>query len=178
VISAGGIEAIASGATVSGLKVASGVTLLVDSGGTAAGTKLLSGGTETVSASGKIVGAVTFAPKATLSIAGTTGIAPTISGFAATDTLDLASFTFKTTEKLSFVENAAKTQGVLTVTDGEHYLVRAIYGSGIPLGDRQSRGNGDHLFGGETQRPCRSYRRSRLAAASMAAAQAIRHPAL
>jgi hypothetical protein len=46
------------------------------------------------------------------------GFAADLSGFGAGDTLDLTGFSFSGGPKLSFVENANNTQGILTVTDG------------------------------------------------------------
>jgi hypothetical protein len=46
----------------------------------------------------------------------------------ATDTLDLTTFDYKATEKLSFVENAAKTQGTLTITDGTFHASVTLFG--------------------------------------------------
>ena len=46
------------------------------------------------------------------------GFSGGISGFAAGETLDLTTFGFGAGEKLAFAENAANTQGVLTITDG------------------------------------------------------------
>lgn len=117
VVGSGGVEDIAAGVNVSGLIVGTGATLIVLSGGTASAT-ILSGGTEIVSSGGIVGGIVTFAVHSELSVGATKGIALTVSKFVATDTLDLAAFRFTAGEKLSLVENKAKTQGVLTVTDG------------------------------------------------------------
>ena len=134
VVSSGGSEAIATGITVNGLSVANGVTLTVRSGASAGKTKLLSGGTEIVAVGGKISGAVTFAPGATLAIAGTNGIAPTILGFAANDTLDLKSFAFKPTEKLTYVAANGKAQGTLTITDGAFKASVTLFGQYVAAG--------------------------------------------
>jgi hypothetical protein len=61
-------------------------------------------------------------------------VALTVSGFAATDTLDLASFKFGTTEKHSFTENAAKTKGVLTITDGTLHASITLFGQYVATG--------------------------------------------
>jgi hypothetical protein len=63
-----------------------------------------------------------------LIIAGTAKIAPSLESFAPTDTLDLASFAHKAGEKLSFVENAAKTKGVLTLTDAALTATVTLFG--------------------------------------------------
>jgi large repetitive protein len=109
------------------------VTMVVSSGGTATGTAL-HGGTEIVSSGGVIGGAVTFKANSKLSVAAKTGVTLTVSGFAATDTLDLASFKFHTTETLSFVENAAKTKGVLTITDGTLHASITLFGLHVAAG--------------------------------------------
>ena len=64
----------------------------------------------------------------------TRGVAPTLSGFKTTDTLDLTKFAFKATEKLTFVENAAKTQGVLTITDGALKATVTLFGQYVAAG--------------------------------------------
>jgi len=112
---------VGSGVTVSGLAVGSGVGLTVSSGGSAMAVTL-KGGT------------VTFGAHAELAVAGTTGIAATISGFSATDTLDFAAFTFKAGENLSFVENTAKTSGVLTITDGALKASVTLFGNYVATG--------------------------------------------
>jgi hypothetical protein len=120
------------------------VTLLVSSGGVA-GATTLNGGTEIVSAGGKIVGAVTMTGfKNRLSAAGMANTAFAVSGFGATDTLDLASFAFKASEKLSFVENKAKTKGVLTVTDGSLKATITLFGQYVAAGFHLA---GDHAAG-------------------------------
>jgi autotransporter passenger strand-loop-strand repeat protein len=133
VVSSGAIEGVGSGATISGFTVGTGITLSVLAGGTASNT-LLNGGTEIVSSGGIIGGIVKFGTNAKLSIAATKGVAVTLSGFKATDTLDLAGFAFKTTEKLSFVENAAKTSGTLRVTDGTQRATITLFGQYVAAG--------------------------------------------
>jgi len=131
VIASGGSEAVAAGVKVSGLTVGAGVTLIVSSGGTASATVL--GGTEIVSAGGIVAGTTKFAAHGKLTVSATTGVALSISGFAATDTLDLAGFGFKAA-KLTFVENNAKTSGVLTVTDGALHASVTLFGQYIAKG--------------------------------------------
>ena len=135
VISSGGSEAVAAGVKVSGLTVGAGVTLLVSLGGTASATVL--GGTEIVSAGGIVGGTTKFTAHGKLTVSATTGIALSISDFATTDTLDLAGFGFKAA-KLAFVENKAKTSGVLTVTDGTlHASVTLLGATGdVPFSSR------------------------------------------
>jgi autotransporter passenger strand-loop-strand repeat protein len=133
-LTSGATEAVAKGAKVSGLKVGAGVTLVVSSGGIASVTTL-TGGTETVLNGGKIVGAVTMTgTKDRLSVAGKTGVAFIVSGFAKTDTLDLPSFKFSTAEKLVFVENKAKTAGTLTITDGALKATVTLFGQYVATG--------------------------------------------
>jgi hypothetical protein len=55
---------------------------------------------------------------APLSDAAANGATPTVSGFAATDTIDLTTFKFGTSETLPFAERAQKTSGTLTIKDG------------------------------------------------------------
>jgi len=105
------------------------------SSGAVASATALSGGTETVLAGGKVAGAVTMTgTKDKLSVAGTSGIAFGVKGFAKTDTIDLASFKFGSGEKLSFVENKAKTQGTLTITDGALKASITLFGNYVAAG--------------------------------------------
>jgi autotransporter passenger strand-loop-strand repeat protein len=131
-ISSGGSEGVAAGVKVSSLTVGAGVTLFVSSGGTASATIL--GGREIVSAGGIVGGTTKFEAHGKLTVSATTGVALSISGFAATDTLDLAGFGFKSTEKLTFVENKAKTSGVLTVTDGVLHASVTLFGQYVVAG--------------------------------------------
>jgi autotransporter passenger strand-loop-strand repeat protein len=134
-VSSGSFEAIAKGTTVKALQVGAGVTLTVSSGATASATTL-SGGTEIVASGGKIGGAVTFAKNTTkgeLEILGAKSAALKVSGFAKTDTIDLAGFAFKGA-KLSFVENKGKTQGTLTITDGALTATVTLFGQYVAGG--------------------------------------------
>jgi len=132
-IAAGGQEAVASYVTVSGLTVDKGVRLVVSSGGTAADTTL-NGGTEAVMSGGTINGAVTFGTGGKLVIAGPPPSSLTLSGFKAGDTLDLVGLNFGAGEKLSFVENKAKTQGTLTITDRALKTSVTLFGNYVAAG--------------------------------------------
>ena len=57
-----------------------------------------------------------------------------ISGFATGDQIDLTGFVFSKSPKLSFVENAAKTQGTLTVTDGGLSAKLVLFGNYVAVG--------------------------------------------
>jgi autotransporter passenger strand-loop-strand repeat protein len=116
-VSRGALLTVGSGGTASQVTVVGGA-VHVSTGGTATGLSVGSGGTAIVQSGGIVSGAVIFAPKATLSVAGAAVSGLTLSGFAATDMLDLASFAFNKSETVSFSENAKKTQGVLTVNSG------------------------------------------------------------
>jgi len=131
--SAGALVGLASGTHVSGMVIGDGVTLLVSSGGTASAT-ILRNGAEIVSAGGTVAGTVTMSGSSDLSVAATASVALTISGFAAGDTLRLAGFKAGTTEKLTFVENAAKTSGTLTVTDGALKATVTLFGQYVAAG--------------------------------------------
>lgn len=133
-VSSGGREIVAAGATLFAPTVGAGVTLTVSPGGTASKT-VLNGGTEIVTAGGAIAGVVTFGANALLSVATTPTSNPlSISGFKATDTLDLTNFRFQTTNTLSFVENAAKTSGVLTISNGALHASVTLFGQHIAGG--------------------------------------------
>jgi len=132
-VSAGGLIGIAPGIKVSGMVVGTGVTFFVSSGATASATTLRNG-TEIVSAGGVVAGTVTMSGISDLSVAGTTGIALTLSGFATGDLLRLADFQSMAAEKLTFVENGAKTRGVLTVTDGQLSATITLFGQYVAAG--------------------------------------------
>jgi autotransporter passenger strand-loop-strand repeat protein len=110
------------------------VTLIVSSGGTASDTTIASHGTEIVSAGGKIAGVTSFGKQGILSVAATIGIQLVTSGFRATDQLDLESFKFGSAEKLSFIENTAKTSGTLQITDGKLTAKVTLFGNYVAGG--------------------------------------------
>jgi hypothetical protein len=58
----------------------------------------------------------------------------TISGFGAGDGIDLTGYAFSGKPKASFVENAGKTQGVLTITDGKQTLKMTLFGQYVAAG--------------------------------------------
>ena len=132
IVSSGGVATVYSAGTTSGTTVSAAGLLTVSSGGTASAT-VLHGGAETVSSGGKIGGAVDFVGSGgKLTIGGTTGIAPTLSGFAKGDTLDLANIAFKGA-KLSFVEKA-NTSGTLTITNGRLTATVTLFGQYVAGG--------------------------------------------
>jgi autotransporter passenger strand-loop-strand repeat protein len=108
-ISNGGTEGIASGTTMRGLTIDGGATLVVSAGGTASGTTLKSG-------------------YMTVHLA--------IAGFDTTDTLDLSGFSSNQLVHLSFKENAAKTSGVLKITDGSLSAQVTLFGQYAAAGFR------------------------------------------
>jgi autotransporter passenger strand-loop-strand repeat protein len=113
--------------------------LVIRAGAAAQGT-VLNGGAEIVAAGGRVAGAVTFAKNSTggrLSVAATRGVALTVSGFAKTDTIDLTGFAPKAA-KLSFRENAAKTGGTLTITDGALKATVMLFGQYVAQGFKLS----------------------------------------
>jgi hypothetical protein len=59
---------------------------------------------------------------------------PAIKGLASSDARDLASFAHQAGEKLSFVGNAAKTGGVLTIIDGTLTAAVTLFGQYTPAG--------------------------------------------
>jgi hypothetical protein len=61
-------------------------------------------------------------------------VALTVSGFKATDTLDLAKFAFGSGEKFTFRENKAKTSGALIVTDGKLKAIITLFGQYVAAG--------------------------------------------
>jgi hypothetical protein len=75
-----------------------------------------------------------FEAHSELAIAAKTGVKLAVSGFKATDTLNLTTFKFSSSEKLSFVENKAKTSGTLTVTDGTLTASVTLFGQHVSTG--------------------------------------------
>jgi autotransporter passenger strand-loop-strand repeat protein len=134
-----GTEIVSAHGVASATVVSAGGMLRVSSGGTAVGT-VLSGGVEAVSIGGIVSGAVTFKGTGggTLIVSGTKGIAVSVSGFAKTDTIDLASFKFGAGEKLSFVEDKTKTKGTLTITDGALKATITLFGQYVAAGFKLS----------------------------------------
>ena len=55
-------------------------------------------------------------------------VAPLVSGFHASDMIDLTRFTVGVSEKHIFAENTAKTRGTLTVTDGALKATITLFG--------------------------------------------------
>jgi len=130
-IDSGGNIGIAPGVTAAGLKIDSGVTLHVSSGATARfGT--LAGGLEIVSSGGMVGGPVTFAGNADLVLADTASMTPKLSGFDATDRLDLAGFSFSATQ--ASVTFAGKSRSVLALTDGALAVSITLFGQYVARG--------------------------------------------
>jgi hypothetical protein len=76
------------------------------------------------------------------SVAATKAVTITVSGFKASDSFDLTGFAFKATEKPTFKENAAKTQGVLTITDGTLKATVALFGQYVAAGFHLAKDSG------------------------------------
>jgi len=110
-VSAGGFEILSSGSVANGTSVQSGGTAQVELGATLSGVQLSSGGTLVLDG-GKVA-----------DLAVKTG-----------GVLDFAALTAAKPETLSFTENAAKTQGVLTVTDGTLHASVALFGNYVAAG--------------------------------------------
>jgi len=78
----------------------------------------------------------TFAgASAVLALTEPSSFTPGLSGFAAGDTIDLTKFAYSATgETVGFTENAANTQGTLTVTDGTQQTSITLFGQYIAAG--------------------------------------------
>ena len=101
---------------------------------------MLSGGAETVSAGGTVAGVMTFAENSTggeLTIAATSEVALTVSGFAKSDTLDLAGFAFDGVKR-SFKERHGKTSGALAIRDGALTAAVLLFGQYVAGGFKLS----------------------------------------
>jgi autotransporter passenger strand-loop-strand repeat protein len=133
-IKAGGTEIVAAGGSVNNVTVSGGVSITVSSGGTI-GDSTIAGGTERVLSGGVVSGLVTFGAHGKLAIEGQpAGLQ--VSGFKTGNVLDLASFAHKAGEKLTFTENAAKTKGMLTITDGALTATITLFGQYAAAGFR------------------------------------------
>jgi autotransporter passenger strand-loop-strand repeat protein len=111
-------------------------------GGTASATKI-AGGTLTISSGGSVAGVETFAGTGgKLSIAGTSPVKLSISGFAKGDTLDLANFGFAKSETLKFTEAANHKSGTLTVTDGKLTAAVTLFGNYVAGGFKLASADG------------------------------------
>jgi hypothetical protein len=79
---------------------------------------------------------ITFAGggDADLRIADATGFLASLTGFAASDTIDLTGFKFRKSESIAFTENSAGTSGVLTVKDGSSVLNVTLFGQYVASG--------------------------------------------
>ncbi len=130
----GGIEEVASGISVSGLMVGAGATLVVSSGGKATNTALLQSGTEDLEYGATAGGDVTFSKNAELILGGTSAVS--LRGFGVTDRIDLHLFRSSGIQIASFKENAAKTQGTLTLVDGSLELSVTLFGQYVAAGFR------------------------------------------
>jgi autotransporter passenger strand-loop-strand repeat protein len=133
IISGGGSVVDYAGGTVSKVTVTAGAELTVASGATVIGANLVRG-IETVSAGGIVSGTTTFGTRATLEAAPNTGATLFTSGFKATDTIDLADFNADASLKHSFLENATKTRGVLTMTEGDLNVRITLFGQYVAGG--------------------------------------------
>jgi len=131
VIKNGG-QAMLTGGTVSGTIVSSGGMLSVN-GASYLDKTILRGGTEIVSSGGN-VGSIKFSGGGELKLVGSATASATLSGFNAKARLDLASYRFGTGPKLSFTENAGKTQGTLTITDGALTATLTLFGNYVAAG--------------------------------------------
>jgi autotransporter passenger strand-loop-strand repeat protein len=132
--------------------VAGGVHLVVSSGGETFNPVISGGGTETVgvkgitsnatvgsggvltiSSGGTLDGIVHFGNDAALALAARNASAE-IAGFNRTDTLDLTAFAFQKAEILSYVENAQKTGGNLTIGAGALRATITLFGQYVAAG--------------------------------------------
>ena len=72
---------------------------------------------------------VTFTgKKATLALSSPSTFSAGVKGFWVADTIDFTQFHFSGSEKVSFAENAAKTEGVLTIADGALRAKLTLFG--------------------------------------------------
>jgi autotransporter passenger strand-loop-strand repeat protein len=126
-IVAGGVATLRSGGLALSPIVRYGGTLNLSSGATTSNVTL-QGGKEIVTSGGIVAGTTIFGKNATLAIVNTAPVL-TARGFKATDKIDLKSFQFSSLEKFSFMENAAKTKGTLTIVDGALTAKITLFGN-------------------------------------------------
>jgi autotransporter passenger strand-loop-strand repeat protein len=117
VVASGGKVEVGYLATLNGFTASNGVTLTLGVFGSA-GQTVLDGGTEVIDG-GDAEGTVTFlGGHSTLVENKGAFTTSSVTGFSKGDRIVLKAFAFHPSETLSFSENAGKTQGVLTITDG------------------------------------------------------------
>jgi hypothetical protein len=104
----------------------------VSSGGIVDRSTIIAG-TETVLSGGVVQGAVTFGKGGRFAIAGEP-VGLTVSHFHDGNHIDLTSFAPGAAEKLSFVENADKTKGILKITDGTQKASITLFGQYVAAG--------------------------------------------
>ena len=132
VVSSGGL--LTDEGSVSDAIVTSGGVLTLLSG-SYAGATTLDGGTEIISAGGYVDGGTAFSGGGQLTLLAAASFSSvTLSGFDASAKLDLASYSYGSGAKLSFAENAAKTKGTLTITDGALTATLILFGSYVAAG--------------------------------------------
>jgi len=131
VIKSGG-QATLTDAYASGTIVSSGGVLTLKAVNIVADT-ILRGGTEIVSGGGN-AGEIRFGGGGQLTLVGSATASATLSGFNTKDRLDFRSYKFGTGPTLSFTENAGKTQGTLTITDGGLSATVTLFGNYIAAG--------------------------------------------
>jgi fibronectin-binding autotransporter adhesin len=120
------------------IAIAANGTLTLNGAVSGAGTvKIGAGATlETGNAVAASQGIAFTAGTGTLEMTAPAAFAAAIAGFKTGDVLDLrsSSFAYSKSETLSFVENTAKTKGVLTVADGAHNLKLTLFGQYVAAG--------------------------------------------
>ena len=112
-ITSGGREYVALGGTASALIVGSQAAAFISSGATLSGG-LISGGTLTLAAGAQATNLAFNAPGGTLTLADPVGLATPISGFAATDTIDLLGWAYNSATVITVTTGIATTSVTLT----------------------------------------------------------------
>ncbi len=153
VILKGGVERVSSGGSASGTTVLSGGLLTLSKGGQSGRRLVSAGGAESVLSGGTASGTKIAGGRLTVSSGGHVGGTETIRRqrrgavgrrddrerivdhrLRQGDALDLASFGFKKTETLKFVEAASHKSGTLTVTDGALKATVTLFGQYVAGG--------------------------------------------
>jgi len=83
---------------------------------------------------GIVSGTTTFSTHAVLEVAPNTGATLLTSGFKATDTIDLTDVSGDASLEHSFSENAAKTRGILTITEDGLNVRITLFGQYVAEG--------------------------------------------
>jgi autotransporter passenger strand-loop-strand repeat protein len=129
----GGLLVAEIGSTVDNTTLSTGGQLVVGPGASVSGVTI-DNGEVTIAVGGNLSGRTVFKGRGEIYEMNDSGISLSVAGFGAGDNIGLNTFGSGKAEKLSFVEDAKKTGGVLTVTDGAHSARIVMFGQYVAAG--------------------------------------------